>query len=267
MSKIFKVQDLIIVITGGAGLLGSNYCRHFSLNGAKVIMADLIDANPIEAAKKIALETSGECIGIQCDVSVEEDVVNLFEVVLKKFGRVDVVVNNAAATGEHLLKKGAVFEKFENYPLNMWEEVIAVNLTGAFLVAREAGKAFAKNKAGSLINVSSTYGVVGPDHRIYDGEAFSSFASYSASKAGIHGLTRWLATYWGNANIRVNTLVPGGVWNGHTDSFNQSYSQRTPLGRMANPNDMLGMLHYLASNSSSYSTGQQFFVDGGWTAV
>jgi len=143
---------------------------------------------------------------------------------------------------------------------------MAVNLDGVFLVAREAGKAMAENASGSLINVSSTYGVVGPDHRIYKDMPFSSFAPYSAAKAGVHGLTRWLATYWGEKNIRVNTLVPGGVYNDHHPDFVQRYSTRTPLGRMAKSDDLVGMVIYLASDASQYCTGQQYFVDGGFTA-
>ena len=116
-------------------------------------------------------------------------------------------------------------------------------------------------------NVSSTYGVVGPDHEIYKDMKFNSLASYAAAKAGVHGLTRWLATYWGSKGIRVNTLVPGGVENNHDPEFVKRYSNRTPLGRMAKPKDLLGMILYLSSEASSYSTGQQFFVDGGWTAI
>ena len=145
--------------------------------------------------------------------------------------------------------------------------MLKVNLTGVFLVAREGGKAMLESGGGSLVNVSSTYGVVGPDHRIYEGMTFASFPGYSATKAGVHGLTRWLATYWGDKGIRVNTLVPGGVENNHDPEFVKRYAARTPLGRMAKREDMVGMVIYLVSDASAYSTGQQFFVDGGWTAV
>jgi NAD(P)-dependent dehydrogenase (short-subunit alcohol dehydrogenase family) len=179
---------------------------------------------------------------------------------------VDVVLNNAAATGEHLIKVGNAFAPFEEYPLAVWEQVLRTNLTGVFLVAREGGKAMLAGGGGSLINVSSIYGVVGPDHRIYAGMPFSSFAAYAASKAGVHGLTLWLATYWGRAGIRVNTLVPGGVYNDHDPEFVRRYAERTPMGRMARREDLIGMVVFLASDASSYCTGQKFVVDGGLTA-
>jgi NAD(P)-dependent dehydrogenase (short-subunit alcohol dehydrogenase family) len=200
-------------------------------------------------------------------VGVEADVVGLFQEVMKKFGRVDAVLNNAAATGEHLMRQGAVFTSFEDSTLAVWEQAIRVNLTGVYLVAREGGKAMLKSGGGSMVNVSSTYGVVGPDHRIYEGMKFNSLPSYAAAKAGVHGLTRWLATYWGDKGIRVNTLVPGGVENNHDPEFVRRYTARVPLGRMAKREDMVGMMIYLVSDASAYSTGQQFFVDGGWTAV
>lgn len=140
------------------------------------------------------------------------------------------------------------------------------NLTGVFLVAREGGRAMLASGGGSLVNVSSIYGVVGPDHRIYEGMPFASFSAYSASKAGVHGLTLWLATYWGRRGIRVNTVVPGGVYNEHDPEFVRRYSERTPMGRMAQREDMVGVIVYLASEASRYSTGQQFIIDGGLTA-
>jgi NAD(P)-dependent dehydrogenase (short-subunit alcohol dehydrogenase family) len=144
--------------------------------------------------------------------------------------------------------------------------VLRTNLTGVFLVAREGGKAMLASGGGSLINVSSIYGVVGPDHRIYEDMPFGSFPAYSAGKAGVHGLTLWLATYWGRKGIRVNTLVPGGVFNGQREEFTHRYSERTPMGRMASSDDLIGMVIYLASDASCYCTGQQFIVDGGLTA-
>ncbi len=164
------------------------------------------------------------------------------------------------------MKVGNVFAPFEEYPLAVWERVLKVNLTGVFLVAREGGKALLANGGGSMINVSSIYGVVSPDHRIYEGMPFGPFAPYSAGKAGVHGLTMWLATYWGSKGIRVNTLVPGGVFNGHSDEFVRRYANRTPLGRMADRDDLVGMVLYLASDASRYCTGQEFIVDGGLTA-
>ncbi len=263
----FSLSGKVVVVTGGNGLLGSAYCQALAEHGATVVIADLPAAKPTEAAERLAAATSVETLGVSCDVGSEADVIALFGAALERFGRVDGVLNNAAATGEHLMREGAVFSPFEEYPLAVWDAVVRVNLTGVFLVAREGGKAMLQGGGGSLLNVSSTYGVVGPDHRIYEGMKFASFPGYSATKAGVHGLTRWLATYWGERNIRVNTLVPGGVENKHDPEFVRRYSARTPLRRMARREDMVGVVVYLMSDASSYATGQQFFVDGGWTAV
>lgn len=266
LGSLFDLRDRVIVVTGCTGVLGARYSRAFVENGARVVMADISDRNPVGAAGALGREFGASPLGVACDITRESEVVSLFETTVRHFGRVDVVVNNAAATGENLMKVGDVFAPFEQYPLSVWEQVLKVNLTGVFLVAREGGKAMLANGSGSLINVSSIYGIVGPDHRIYEGMPFASFPAYSAGKAGVHGLTRWLATYWGSRGIRVNTLVPGGVSNGHADEFVRRYSQRTPLGRMAERDDLVGMVLYLASDASCYCTGQEYIVDGGLTA-
>ena len=267
MGQMFDLSGKVIVVTGGTGLLGSAYCETLAKQGATVVVADLAASNPQALAAKIAQEHGVKTLGLACDVGNEQDVISLFEKTMAEFGQVNGVMNNAAATGEHLMRSGAVFSPFEEYPLAVWDAVMKVNLTGVFLVAREGGKAMLKSGGGSLVNVSSTYGVVGPDHRIYEGMKFKSFPGYSAAKAGVHGLTRWLATYWGDKGIRVNTLVPGGVENNHDPVFVQRYSDRTPLRRMARREDMVGMVVYLMSDAAAYTTGQQYFVDGGWTAV
>lgn len=262
----FSLEDRVIVITGCTGVLGTAYCRALAQRGARLVMADLSDRDPGARAATLAAEYGAQALGVACDVGCEADVVALFAAAVERFGQVDVVLNNAAATGEHLMKAGDVFAAFEDYPLSVWEQVLRTNLTGVFLVAREGGKAMLANGGGSLINVSSIYAVAAPDHRIYEGMPFSSFPAYSAGKAGVHGLTLWLSTYWGRNGIRVNTLVPGGVFNQHREEFVRRYSDRTPMGRMANSDDLVGMVIFLASNASRYCTGQQFIVDGGLTA-
>lgn len=262
----FALKGRTVVITGCTGVLGATYCKALALHGANIVMADLAERDPARYAAAIARDHGVETLGLACDVAHENQVRDLFEAALARFGRVDVVLNNAAATGEHLMKVGDVFSAFETYPLEVWEQVMRTNLTGVFLVAREGGRAMLAGGGGSMINVSSIYGLVGPDHRIYEGLTFASFAAYSASKAGVHGLTRWLATYWGAKGIRVNTLVPGGVQNGQDPRFVQRYSDRTPLGRMAEREDLAGAVIFLASDASRYCTGQQFIVDGGLTA-
>tara|TARA_B100000886_G_scaffold340543_1_gene311051 strand:+ start:11593 stop:12411 length:819 start_codon:yes stop_codon:yes gene_type:complete len=266
-NMIFDLQDKIILVTGGTGLLGKTYCQELAHQGAKVIMADLKQTNPKVIAAKLSQTKSLKIFGMELDLSFENEIIDLFKKINIEFGKIDVVINNAAATGEHLMREGQVFTSFEDSKLAIWEKNLKVNLTGVYLVSREAGKLMLNCGGGSIINISSTYGVVGPDHRIYKDMPFNSLASYAAAKAGVHGLTRWLATYWGEKGIRVNTIVPGGVENNHDPEFVKSYSERTPLRRMAKPKDMVGMVLYLCSDLSSYSTGQQYFVDGGWTAI
>jgi NAD(P)-dependent dehydrogenase (short-subunit alcohol dehydrogenase family) len=265
-TDLFEVRSRTIVITGCTGVLGSRYCESLAARGATLVVADLAERKPAEMAERLSSEFGSAALGVACNVTVEADVERLFATAMKEFDRVDVVVNNAAATGEHLMRSGDAFAEFEIYPLAVWDEVIRTNLTGVFLVAREGGKAMLASGGGSLINISSIYGLVGPDHRIYSGMPFSSFPAYSASKAGVHGLTLWLATYWGESSIRVNTVFPGGVYNGHDPEFVRRYSERTPMGRMANPDDLVGIIVYLASEASRYCTGQKFIVDGGLTS-
>ncbi len=262
----FCVKDRVVVLTGCSGVLGASYCRALAQRGARLVMADLASREPALCASMLANDTGAMAVGVNCDVGNEVDVKLLFDIARQRFGRVDVVMNNAAATGENLIRMGEVFSPFEDYPLTVWDQVLRINLTGVFLVAREGGKAMLASGGGSLINVSSVYGLVGPDHRIYDGMTFASFAAYSASKAGVHGLTQWLSTYWGEKGIRVNTLVPGGVFNGHNPEFVRRYANRTPMGRMAISDDLVGMMIFLASDASRYCTGQQYIVDGGLTA-
>ena len=156
-----------------------------------------------------------------------------------------------------------MFSNFEDSSLDIWEKTLKVNLTGSYLIAREAGKVMLQKNSGSIINISSIYGDVGPDHRVYSDMPFNSPPGYAASKAGIHGLTRWLATYWGKNGIRVNTVVLGGVENNHDLEFVKRYSERTPLGRMGKPDDMVGIILFFLLICLRMQQVRNFFVDGG----
>jgi NAD(P)-dependent dehydrogenase (short-subunit alcohol dehydrogenase family) len=263
---LFDINSRVVVVTGSTGVLGSHYCRVLAGRGALLVAADLSDRDPVKQAADLSRDLHASAVGVACDIRREADVEGLFDAAVQHFGRIDVVVNNAAATGEHLMRSGDTFAKFEDYPLSVWDEVLRTNLTGVFLVAREGGKRMLANGGGSMINIGSIYGVVAPDHRIYKDMPFSSLPAYSASKAGVHGLTLWLSTYWASSGIRVNTVCPGGVFNNHDPEFTRRYSERTPMGRMATPDDLAGIIVYLASDASRYCTGQRFVVDGGLTA-
>ena len=256
-----NVKNKRILLVGASGVLGSKYAESLYKNGAKLIMSDLKNSNFTKVIKK-----NKKAKYIFCDLCSEFEIVEMAKKASTFFDGLDGVIFNAAATQESFIsKKKNNFPKFEDYPLDLWKKSIDINLTAGFLVARETSK-FLKKSKGSLVFASSTYGIVGPDHRIYSGEKFKSIPAYSASKAGIIGLTKWLATWLGKHSVRVNAVTPGGVYNNHTKKFFKNYSNRTPLKRMAEPDDLSGIILYLMSDSSSYATGQNFIVDGGYTA-
>ncbi len=263
----FDLFNKVVMITGATGLLGTQYAECLAKNNAKLLLCDINLEKVRSLADRLSDKYNSEAIGLHCDVRQKESITACVDEGVKHFGGLTSVINNAAATGEFLMKRGDIFSTFADLDLEIWEETIKTNLSGPFLVAQAVEKHLVKNGGGSMINISSTYGVVGPDHDIYEGLPFNSAVAYAASKAGIHGLTRWLATYWGHQGIRVNTMVPGGVYNNHDAVFVERYSERTPLNRMADKEDMPGMILYLVSDMSQYCTGQQYFVDGGWTAI
>ena len=250
-----------ILLVGSTGVLGRVYASELAkIDNIQLVIADTNQTDVLLYAEELGV------LGVEIDVAFEASVIDCLKYVKSQLGGLDSVINNAAATGESLINSGEAFANFEDYPLTVWKKTIDINLTGIFLVAREAGRLIkATSKQGSLINISSIYGVVGPDHRIYEGQLFKSFPGYSASKSGVIGLTKWLAT-WCGGSIRVNCVTPGGVFNKHNDEFVEAYSNRVPMGRMANREELFGIILYLLSDSSSYTTGQNFIIDGGYTA-
>ena len=182
--------------------------------------------------------------------------------VVKKYGKIDVLVNNAAYQGDDKLRT----IPFEKLPLESWNKAIDVNLTGIFLCCQEIGKIMVKQKKGVIINISSTYGIVAPDQRIYGKSHQNSAIFYAATKSAVLNLTRYLAAYWQGKGIRVNTLSPGGVEKNQEVNFKRKYSEKTMLGRMAKKDEYVGPIIFLASDASSYMTGSNLIVDGGWTA-
>jgi NAD(P)-dependent dehydrogenase (short-subunit alcohol dehydrogenase family) len=249
-----------VLLLGACGVLGRVHARVLHEHGARLIVADRPGSTVLADAATFGIP------GIEIDVTQEAAMVAGVASAASQFGGLDGAIFNAAITSEGLAHGNSGFPAFEEYPLALWQRAIDINLTGAFLFAREAGKVLKAGGGGSLINVASIYGVVGPDHRIYDGQPFQSFPAYSASKAGVIGLTRWLATWWGKDGVRVNSVAPGGVYNGHNERFATAYGNRTPMGRMADREEISGILVYLLSDSSRYCTGQNFVIDGGLTS-
>jgi NAD(P)-dependent dehydrogenase (short-subunit alcohol dehydrogenase family) len=266
--QLFDLSGRVAVVTGGAGILGRGFCAALADHGARVAVVDRDEAAATEVASELAERFGADALGLGCDVADEGSVSRMAARVTDELGPIEILHNNAATKTDDL---EAFFEPVETVTLATWREVMSVNLDGMFLVARTIGADMVERGRGSIIQTASIYGIIAPDQRIYEGSEYlgrqiSSPAVYSASKAGVVGLTRHLAALWGARGVRVNTLVPGGVNSGQNDVFADRYGARVPMGRMAEADEMTGPLVYLASDASSYVTGQTVVVDGGLSA-
>jgi NAD(P)-dependent dehydrogenase (short-subunit alcohol dehydrogenase family) len=268
----FNLKDKVAVVTGGGGQLGTEFCKTLAEAGASVMVADLL-IDPANRTSKLLTDSGYPNFAFQLDVTSVESTRELVAETIKRFGSLDILVNCAALDPKFdpdASAKGIAPGAFEDYPLEQWNDALNVNLTGTFLMTQACVKQMvAQGKKGSIINICSTYGLNGPDQRIYikDGKrvAFKP-AYYTTTKAGVMGFTKYLAAYYAGTEIRVNALTPGGVYNNHEEYFVKNYSAKTIMGRMAKKDEMNGALLFLASDASSYMTGNNVIVDGGWTA-
>jgi NAD(P)-dependent dehydrogenase (short-subunit alcohol dehydrogenase family) len=267
--SLFRLDGRTALVTGATGILGRRICHALAESGANLVAFDILGDQAVALASDLAAEHGVGALGLEVDVSDPQSIAKGLSQAVDRFKHIHVLHNNAASKSSDL---NEFFAPFEEYSLDQWREVMSVNIDGMFLMAQAVGKHMVQaGLKGSIIQTSSIYGVVGPDQRIYEGSHYlgrqiNTPAVYSASKAAVIGLTRYLATYWGSAGIRVNALTPGGVESGQNDVFSQRYSARVPLGRMARDDEMTGALIFLASDASSYMTGQNLIVDGGLTA-
>ncbi len=265
----FSLEGRVALVTGGAGLLGEEFCRTLAAAGAAVAVVDLSAEGARRVAEAIAA-AGGQAHPYAVDITDPAAVRAAVDDIRTRWGRLDVLVNSAAldpkvsADGE-VRSAGA----FEDFPLETWQQALNVNLTGMFIVTQAVARVMRAQNKGSIINICSTYGLVGPDQRIYQKPGQPPQYKpvyYTVTKAAVLGFTRYLATYYAGTEIRVNALTPGGVYNHQDETFVQAYSTRTVLGRMARKDEMNGALLFLASDASSYMTGANLVVDGGWTA-
>lgn len=266
--SLFDVSHEVVVITGVSGQLGAEYAKAFLSRGAKVLGLDI---GATARSDALAGEYPNNYQFLTADVTNKPSLQSALSGAEAKLGIPTVLINNAAIDSP----PSAPPEEngpFEDYPEASWDNVVDVNLKGAYLCCQIFGAAMAKAKRGSIINVASIYGVVSPDQNVYEyrrrrGEVFYKPVAYSASKSGILNLTRYLAVYWAKKNVRVNSLTIAGVLNNQEQAFLDAYCGRIPVGRMANADEYNGSVLFLASDASRYMTGHNLVIDGGWTAI
>jgi NAD(P)-dependent dehydrogenase (short-subunit alcohol dehydrogenase family) len=266
--KMFDLSGRTAVITGGCGILGSRFREGLAVFGANVAIIDLDPAATEKAASDLSDRHAVKARGYACDITNPDAVRQTAKKIEKDLGAVSILLNNAASkTGD----VDAFFASVETFSLETWREIMAVNLDGMFNVAQVFGGLMAERGNGAIVQTASIYGLMGPDQRIYEGSeylgrAINTPAVYTASKAGVIGLTKHLATYWAAKGVRVNTITPGGVESGQNEIFKQRYGNRVPLGRMARADEMVGAMLFLVSDAASYVTGQNIAIDGGLSA-
>jgi len=273
LEKLFRLDNKVIVITGATGLLGRKHAEAVACFGGTPILLDLsqeaVDGFASELNEKYKVSAVGFSINITDEKAIEKNVQQLIE----RFTKIDGLVNNAANNPKIEDSKKVNFSRLENFPLSLWADDIAVGLTGSFLCAKHYGFAISKNpNGGSIVNISSDLGLIAPDQRLYAQNGIANDkqsvkpVTYSVVKTGLIGLTRYLATYWADKNVRCNALCPGGVENGQPSDFLEEVNKRIPMGRMANSDEYQGTLLWMLSDASSYLNGAIIPVEGGRTA-
>jgi len=268
---MFSLKGKVIVITGAAGLLGRKHAEVVAKYGANPVLLDL-QSDPVDDISKALNEKYGvKSKGYAVDITDENQIEANVKELLKTYGRIDGLVNNAANNPKIESNDKKNFSRLENFSLDVWEKDIAVGLTGAFLCAKHYGYAMSKLSGGSIVNISSDLGLIAPDQRLYtkqglrEDEQSVKPVTYSVVKSGLIGLTRYMATYWAEKSVRCNAMCPGGVENGQPEDFLMDVSSRIPLGRLAKPDEYQGTLLWMLSDASTYLNGSIIAVDGGRT--
>jgi NAD(P)-dependent dehydrogenase (short-subunit alcohol dehydrogenase family) len=270
VAELFDLTDRVAIVTGGAGLLGYQHGDILAAAGAHVVLLDLPQANPQLRAEQLTATHGPDCLGLAVDITSEASLLEARDAIVAKFGRIDILINNAANNPKvEDQKPGQPWSRLENFPLATWNDDIAVGLTAAFLCSRVFGQEMVKRNVGVIVNVASDLGVIAPDQRLYRQEGVADHqqpvkpVTYSVVKTALIGLTRYLSTYWTANNIRVNAISPGGVFAGQPDEFTSRLHQLIPMGRMAEKDEYQGAILFLCSDASSYMTGHNLIIDGG----
>ena len=270
---IFNMDGKVVAIMGGAGKMGQSFAEILSNAGASVWIIDLNETKTAAIANKISDRSEGKVTGITCDLSNQDNISESFQQILDHESKIDSLIYNVYSKPE------GYYSPFESYDVTTWKKVMESNVTGAFMSCQEVVKIFTNlGIPGSIVLTLSTYGIVSPDLRIYEGlksktniyggeDALTTPMAYTVSKSGLHGMIKWLAGAYGKHGIRVNGLTPGGVYDGQEEIFYNNYIYRVPLGRMATWDDYNGAILFLTSEASRYMTGANLVVDGGWTAI
>ena len=268
-ASFFGLRDRVAVITGGCGLLGMQHATALAEYGAIPVLLDVQVDSPHLSEITRAERLHPRSIALACDITDDSAVSAAARRVVKTYGRVDILINNAANNPKMESGGSTEFSRLENFPLHQWTADIAVGLTGAFLCSRHFGSVMAAAGRGVILNIASDLAVIGPDQRLYRQDELPEDrqpvkpVTYSVVKSGIVGLTRYLATYWADRNVRCNSICPGGVFAGQSAEFVRRLSERVPLGRMAQVDEYQGAVVFLCSDASSYMTGENVVVDGG----
>jgi NAD(P)-dependent dehydrogenase (short-subunit alcohol dehydrogenase family) len=272
LSKLFSLKGKVIVITGAAGLLGRSYADAIASYGGTPILIDLSQDAVDLIANRLNEKYSTNAAGFQVDITNESEIENNVKIILDKYTKIDALVNNAANNPKIEQSEELSFSRLENFSLHLWGQDLAVGLTGSFLCSKHYGHIISKNEnGGSIINISSDLGLIAPDQRLYRKDGISKGSqpvkpvTYSVVKTGLIGLTRYLATYWIEQNVRCNAICPGGVENGQNEVFLKEVSNRIPMNRLAKVDEYQGTLVWILSDSSSYLNGAIISVDGGRT--
>lgn len=273
LHNLFNLKNKVIIITGALGLLGKKHVEVVAENGGIPIILDIKDKPAQLFAKKIEQKYNSPVLALNVDITDEKKIVESCKIIIKKFGCIDGLVNNAAINPKVEEINDKNFSRLENFSLEMWNKDIAVGLTGAWLCSKHYGTAISKNKkGGSIVNISSDLGLIAPDQRLYtkDNESNENRSvkpvTYSVVKTGLIGLTRYLSTYWVDKGVRCNAMCPGGIENEQSKDFLNKVKSRIPMNRLAKPNEYQGTLLWMLSDASSYLNGAVISVDGGRTA-